>query len=479
MDVSKSANGIVPRFLRECAEEIAEAVTKLFKFIVRKCQYPSRWKIGRITPVHKRDLVTAAKNYRPVQVLDDLSVAFEDTVAPQLRAWMNNFKPQSQFAFTQDCGTEDYGALLSLKIISTLEGRREGILVSADVKGAFDLCWWLRIKKRLEAKGMDGDALELMKDYLYQRFIKVVSQGKESKEKQIYSSVPQGGKFSPDLWTFDISELETVLCEQTLLFTYADDNGFWYEITDDNKGHIIDSINEDLESLMEWGRDNRTTWEPSKTCFTLFSRKHKKFDCTGIMMDGLKVEQVGELKLVGFTLDSRMTWKPMIDLLAKKARCRLAAFRRLEFVLDDNNMKTMYIMFVRSVMEYGNVVYMGAAQTHLEKLERVQRSAERIGNFKVEPLESRREAAAVRLALKLMDGQGRGKLQDFAPQIADVGSYRPSRHHTNGMRPKTMAKVRSLDVFKRSFIGAIPVIWNKLPKSIYYIVIRLLIEYRK
>ena len=123
-------------------------------------------------------------------------------------------------------------------------------------------------------------------------------------------------------------------------------------------------------------------------------------------------------------------------------------------------------MFVRSVMEYDNVVYMDAAQTHLEKLDRLQRSAERIGNFKVESLESRREAAAVRLALKLMDGQGRGKLQDFAPQIADVGSYRPSRHHTNGMRPKTMAKVRSLDVFKRSFIGAIPVIWNKLPKGI-------------
>ena len=77
-------------------------------------------------------------------------------------------------------------------------------------------------------------------------------------------------------------------------------------------------------------------------------------------------------------------------------------------MLDDNNMKTMYIMFVRSVMEYGNVVYMDAAQTHLEKLDRLQRSAERIGNFKVESLVARREAVAIRLALKLMDGQGRG-----------------------------------------------------------------------
>ena len=35
-------------------------------------------------------------------------------------------------------------------------------------------------------------------------------------------------------------------------------------------------------------------------------------------MDGLGVEQVDELNLVGSTLDTKMTWKPMIDLLAKK-----------------------------------------------------------------------------------------------------------------------------------------------------------------
>ena len=72
----------------------------------------------------------------------------------------------------------------------------------------------------------------------------------------MFSSVPQGGKSSPDLWKFDTSELETALGEMALLFTYADDNGLWYHITDSNRGHIIDSINQDLKSLMVWGRDN-------------------------------------------------------------------------------------------------------------------------------------------------------------------------------------------------------------------------------
>lgn len=156
----------------------------------------------------------------------------------------------------------------------------------------------------------------------------------------------------------------------------------------------------------------------------------------------------------------------MIDVLAKKARSRMAALKRLRFVLDDANMKTMYIMFVRSVMEYGNVVYMGAADSHLAKLDRVQKSAEQIGNFTVESLECRREAAAISLALKLLDNQGRGRLQDHKPKLIDVKTIRFSRHTSNGLGLQSVIKAKSLDVYKRGFFGVVPVIWNRIPQSI-------------
>ena len=46
---------------------------------------------------------------------------------------------------------------------------------------------------------------------------------------------------------------------------------------------------------------------------------------------------------------------------------------------------------------------MGAAQSHLDKLDKVQHSAEKIGDFTVEPLQARRDAAAMSFALKLLD----------------------------------------------------------------------------
>ena len=63
-------------------------------------------------------------------------------------------------------------------------------------------------------------------------------------------------------------------------------------------------------------------------------------------------------------------------------------------------MKTMYLMFIRSILEYGSILYMGAAKSHLDKLDRVQTAAEKLGNFKVESLQSRREAAAMSMGLK-------------------------------------------------------------------------------
>ena len=69
-----------------------------------------------------------------------MSIVFEDTVDPQLTKWLLNFTPLSQFGFIAGCGTIDYGTMLSLKIQCVLEARAEWIMVSLDVKGAFDRC---------------------------------------------------------------------------------------------------------------------------------------------------------------------------------------------------------------------------------------------------------------------------------------------------------------------------------------------------
>ena len=41
-------------------------------------------------------------------------------------------------------------------------------------------------------------------------------------------------------------------------------------------------------------------------------------------------------------------------------------------MLNPENLKTTYTSFVRSVMEFGSLAYMSAADSHLERLDRIQ-----------------------------------------------------------------------------------------------------------
>jgi hypothetical protein len=150
------------------------------------------------------------------------------------------------------------------------------------------------------------------------------------------------------------------------------------------------------------------------------SKKAKRaFDPTGIVMGTSEVEQVVEMKLVGFTFDEKLNWGAtcMVSALAKKARTGVDAIRRMARSLDSENMLTMYSAFVRPILEYGSTLYMfmGAKPTHLEKLDRVQRTMERIGGFKAESLAARKEAALIALTLKQLDGGCREGLCNYAP----------------------------------------------------------------
>ena len=151
-------------------------------------------------------------------------MVFEDVPGDQLYEFLVEFIPVSQFGFLRKCGTQDYGAVVSMKIMSALEKRLEIIMVSLDVDGAFDRVWWARFKNRLAARGMSGRALHLIKDYLHERHIQVVAGGKSSSKKEIFSGVPQGAKWSPKLWNFDISEMPSVLSKEAIPFNYADDS---------------------------------------------------------------------------------------------------------------------------------------------------------------------------------------------------------------------------------------------------------------
>ena len=139
----------------------------------------------------------------------------------------------------------------------------------------------------------------------------------------------------------------------------------------------------------------------------------------------------------------------------------------------------MYTAFVRSVLEYGNALYMSACPTHLAKLDKIQTAAEKMGGFELESLADRREAAALSLGLKLLDGAGRGSLQEFAPVLnMDVRPGSEASLAAGGTIKRRLAagvqvipfarnkKREMLDPYRRSYFGVLPSIWAKVRRDL-------------
>jgi acetyl/propionyl-CoA carboxylase alpha subunit len=227
-------------------------------------------------------------------------------------------------------------------------------------------------------------------------------------------------------------------------------------------------INQDLEALHKWGLDNKTTFEPEKMCVMVISQKKKPFDPSGIVFAGEELSVHDDTTLVGLKIDNRMRWGPMVAKLATKARQRIGALYRIRHLLNSQNLKTMYMMFIRSIMEYNSVCWMGAAKSHLSSLDRIQHTAERMCGFTAEPLQARRDAAAMSFALKLLDGKTRGELKHFVPKLIEPLRLckKRTRHTLEGTQVASKVRSNSLDVYKRGFVCALPEIWSRIPIEI-------------
>ena len=74
-----------------------------------------------------------------------------------------------------------------------------------------------------------------------------------------------------------------------------------------------------------------------------------------VSMGGVIVEEKEQLEALGFTIDPRGNWSLHAKAVAKEARKRLGAIRRIAHMLDDRAKMMVYKAFVRSKIEYGNL----------------------------------------------------------------------------------------------------------------------------
>ena len=101
---------------------------------------------------------------------------------------------------------------------------------------------------------------------------------------------------------------------------------------------------------------------------------------TRLVINNSLLEQVIETRLLGLIVQDDLSWRSNTESLVKRAYARMIILRKLsEFNMNTNDMITIYVLFVRSILEQSSVVWSSSiTQGELASLEMCQTVALRI-----------------------------------------------------------------------------------------------------
>ena len=218
-----------------------------------------------------------------------------------------------------------------------------------------------------------GNKYQWTKSYLHNRRARVLVDGHCGRKVLLRQGVPQGGVLSPTLFILFINDIVTELPKGVQAALYADDLVLWtceeHATTANYRMQLA------LDSVAAWTESWCVTINKEKTTATLFtlSTKTKPGKLT---LGNHTLQHEDQQTYLGITFDKRMTWKPHINQAESKARRKMNIMRKLagtNWGANEKVLKTVYQGAVRPHLEFGSNLWITAAKTHQQTLDRVQR----------------------------------------------------------------------------------------------------------
>lgn len=476
--VSKATgpDGVPARVLKECSTELASPVAKLFSDCFRHGVMPSAWKLAHVVPVHKRSSRSKPSNYRPVSLLSILSKVMEGIVNRQLVNFLETHRvlPDSQYGFRRGRGTADVLTALQNEWVQVVGQGGCAQVLAVDIAGAFDRVSHTGILHKAQQAGVEGALLRWLTDYLQNRSLKVVVGGQTSQPYAISAGVPQGSLLGPTMFLLYVSDIDSCLTRGTKLSSFADDTTL-YSLVRAVPGipGACASLQTALSNLYNWGRRWRVRFEPGKSQRLLLSHHRTAVATPAVLFGDTPVPEVDLLKLLGVTFDSTLSFRPHLHNVAVRGNQRLSFLRRASRVLDHEGRLSVYKGFVRPVLEYAPLVWLSATDTHLKRLDRVQKRAMTIigpGTL-LQSLGARRTVAGLSFLYKLHCIPGPQQLTAMLPPPAEpIRNARTRSQHgrsnSHNFQLQSTLQPNAPNYLRRSFPFCFIELWNNLPPDL-------------
>lgn len=394
-----------------------------------------------------------------------------------LLAFLNKYnlinEGQSGFRQLHSCQT----ALV--KIIDNWLGNiNAGELTGAifyDLRKAFDLVDFQLLLDKLKIYKFSDKAIEFFNSYLTGRVQTVVINNSVSEPRPVKMGVPQGSVLGPVLFLMFINDLPLYIndCSTDL---FADDTTVHTHDTN------VDIIKQKLQSanntVLNWCVNNDMLLNAEKSSVMLIGTRNRLAQVSDINLyiDNKTVTNVTQQRLLGVTIDNKLTWNLQIHEMVTQISRKLTLMQLLSSYVSRDCLIKYYNAYIVPLFDYGCLVWGGTNSSNILQIEKLQKRAARIilktgittpsfimfKNLSWLPIRCRIKYHILLLTYKALHNLAPVYITSIFKELT-YSNERQLRSISNG---NLLVPKFNTVLYSKSFTVVAPNLWNSLPLSI-------------
>ena len=411
--------GDLPReIVKEHSVELATPLSRIIQKITQTATWPTNWKKEYITPIGKIPEPETEDDLRPISLTPFLSKVTEHFVVKWLLEYIGHLIDLRQYGGLKGNSITHYLIEFINFILSNQENTEPTAVLACmiDFSKAFNRQNHNILISKLSDMGVPAWLLRLVMAFLSDRMMVVRYKGATSSPRKLPGGGPQGTLLGLLLFIVLINDIgfnnqknnagDLITCKRNLRaanqlhlkfvddLTVAEslllrDSVTPVSITDrpqpdqyrERTGHAIiqdkSKVLSQITAVKEYAQLNDMKLNLKKTKFMLFNA------CTSIdflpshNLDGIDIELVEEMKLLGLILTSDLKFDKNTDYIVKRGFKRIWMLKRLKNLgAKAEQLIDVYVKQIRSVLELAVPVWHSSLTlANRLSIERVQKAA--------------------------------------------------------------------------------------------------------